>query len=39
VISERLGHASVALTLSTYSHVSKGLQETASERLEKALFG
>lgn len=39
VVSERLGHANIALTLATYSHVSKGMQETASEKIENALFG
>ena len=39
VVSERLGHASVTLTLDTYSHVLPGLQQAASERLEALLFG
>jgi len=39
VVSERLGHASVVLTLDTYSHVLPGLQRAASERLESILFG
>ena len=34
VISERLGHASVAFTLDTYSHVMPGLQEDAAEQLD-----
>jgi integrase len=29
VVSERLGHATVAFTLDTYSHVMPGLQEDA----------
>ena len=29
VVSERLGHASVNITLDTYSHVLPGLQEAA----------
>jgi len=37
VISERLGHASVAFTLDTYSHVVPGLQEAAAERFDKIL--
>ncbi|MBI4306006.1 MAG: site-specific integrase [Chloroflexi bacterium] len=37
VMSERLGHASVLITLDTYSHVMPGLQEAASESLEKVL--
>lgn len=39
VVSERLGHASVTLTLDTYSHVLPGLQQAASEKLESLLFG
>ena len=35
VVSERLGHASVAFTLDTYSHVVPGLQETAAERFDQ----
>lgn len=39
VVSERLGHASVTLTLDTYSHVLPTMQQQAAERLEKVLFG
>ena len=35
--SERLGHASVAITLDTYSHVLPGLQEAAAERFDMLL--
>lgn len=38
VVSERLGHASIALTLDTYSHVLPSMQEQAAEKLER-LFG
>jgi integrase len=38
VVSERLGHASVTLTLDTYSHVLPSMQEAASQKLEKMLF-
>jgi integrase len=38
VVSERLGHASVTLTLDTYSHVLPTMQEAASQKLEKMLF-
>ena len=31
VVSERLGHSSIAITLDTYSHVIPTLQETAAE--------
>jgi integrase len=37
VVSERLGHASVTLTLDTYSHVLPGMQEGATERLNALL--
>lgn len=37
VVSERLGHSTVALTLDTYSHVLPSMQERAAERLD-ALF-
>jgi integrase len=37
VVSERLGHATVALTLDTYSHLLAGLQEAAAERLADTL--
>jgi len=39
VVSERLGHASVKITLDTYTHVSQGLQKQASEEIDKALLG
>jgi integrase len=39
VVSERLGHASVVLTLDTYSHVLPTMQEAASQKLERILFG
>jgi integrase len=38
VVSERLGHASVTLTLDTYSHVLPTMQQQAAERLEAVLF-
>jgi integrase len=38
VVSERLGHASITLTLDTYSHVLPDMQEAAAEKLE-AMFG
>ncbi len=39
IVSERLGHASITLTLDTYSHVLPNMQETATEKLEKLMFG
>jgi integrase len=35
IVSERLGHASIGITLDTYSHVLPGLQEAAAEKFEK----
>jgi len=39
VVSERLGHASVALTLDTYSHVLPDMQQGAADRMEQLLSG
>lgn len=38
IVSERLGHASVTLTLDTYTHVLPTMQEKAAEKLEGMLF-
>jgi integrase len=37
VVSERLGHASIAITLDTYSHVIPALQEEAAEKIDTGL--
>ena len=37
IVSERLGHASIAITLDTYSHVAPGLQETAAKGFDEAI--
>ncbi|MBA7589176.1 Tyrosine recombinase XerC [subsurface metagenome] len=37
VVSEMLGHSSVAFTLDVYSHVVPGLQEAAGKRLDEVL--
>lgn len=37
VISEALGHASVAFTLQTYAHVLSGMQEKAMELLNDVM--
>ncbi len=37
VVSERLGHSSIGITLDTYSHVLPGMQEEAAEAFD-ALF-
>ncbi len=38
VVSERLGHASVAITLDVYSHVLPNMQQEAAERLDAMLY-
>lgn len=38
VVSERLGHASVAFTLQVYGHVLPGQQAAAAEAMEQDLF-
>jgi integrase len=35
IVQERLGHASIQITLDLYSHVVPGLQEAAAERFDK----
>ena len=37
IVSEMLGHSSVAFTLDVYSHVVDGLQKTAVKRLDEVL--
>ena len=37
VVSEMLGHASIAITLDTYSHVLPNMQDSAAEAIEEAL--
>ncbi|MFH1663173.1 MAG: site-specific integrase [Chloroflexota bacterium] len=34
IVSERLGHASISITLDIYSHVLSGLQEEASDKFD-----
>lgn len=38
VVSERLGHASVSITLDVYSHVLPNMQQEAAERLDAMLY-
>jgi len=38
VVSERLGHASITLTMDVYSHVLPDMQQGASDKLESLLF-
>jgi integrase len=37
VVSERLGHATAAITLDVYSHVLPGMQEEAAAKIDRAL--
>ena len=39
VVSERLGHSNIGITLDTYSHVLPGLQEAAALALDERLSG
>jgi len=39
VVSERLGHAGITLTLDTYAHVLPTMQRQAADKLEAILFG
>jgi integrase len=36
IVQERLGHASIQITLDTYSHVAPGLQEAAALKFDEA---
>ena len=37
VVSEMLGHASISITLNTYSHVLPDMQDSAADAMEAAL--
>lgn len=39
MVSERLEHATVSITLDTYSHVLPNMQQEAAEKLEAMLYG
>lgn len=39
IVSERLGHSNISITLDTYSHVLPGLQEAAARQFDESLFG
>jgi len=39
IVQERLGHASIQMTLDTYSHVAPGLQQAAAESFDRLLNG
>jgi len=38
IVQERLGHASIQITLDTYSHVAPGLQEAAAVRFDEIII-
>jgi len=38
VVQERLGHASIQITLDTYSHVAPGLQQAAANRFDDIIL-
>ena len=38
IVQERLGHATIAITLETYSHVAPGLQEVAAASFDRMVF-
>jgi integrase len=37
IVSERLGHSTIAMTLDRYSHASMSMQHEAADRLERVL--
>lgn len=39
IVHERLGHAGIAITLDTYSHVGEGLQREAADQVAALVFG
>ena len=39
VVSERLGHANIAITMDTYSHVLPGLDEQAAGQVARVILG
>ena len=38
VVSERLGHAKIQITLDTYTHLVPGIQEKAIQGLDTKIF-
>ena len=38
VVSERLGHATISITLDTYSHAIPAMQEEAAEKIANLVF-
>jgi integrase len=39
LICDRLGHGSIGITADTYTHLAKGMQKKAAERLDERIFG
>ena len=39
VVSERLGHSTVSITLDTYSHAIPALEEAAAAKVARLVFG
>jgi integrase len=39
IVSERLGHSSIAITLDTYSHVLPNMQQEAARKFEELVYG
>ena len=39
VVSERLGHASPAITMDIYAHLTSNVMEEAAKKIESQLFG
>jgi integrase len=39
IVQERLGHASIKITMDTYSHVLPNIQQGAADKLERVVYG
>ena len=39
VVSERLGHSTIAITLDLYSHVTPGMARGAADLVAQKIFG
>jgi hypothetical protein len=39
LVSDRIGHANLGITLTTYAHRSTGQDRTAAEQFARLLFG
>ena len=39
VVSDRLGHGSIAITMDVYAHVMPGMDQDAADRVAEAIFG